>query len=718
MEDNSGSVMYWARSALSVRNSLVAILCVLTGIIGYYTVALTIDAIHKRDNAIVASNAGAVADRMLDAAAALAVERELTARALGIGGYAGAIDSGMVARITRQREVAQGLLDGVIGDLGAAGAPALAPYLGAVQRNADDLRVLRVRVDEALRQGGTLGEDEPLAETWWPTVSGVIDALERLRLAAEFRPDDTLDFPPRFSRIQELAALKQAVWTMTEYTAREREVLAAALAGDAPLSADQILQLGIYRGHIDGGWDTVRAYVSRPTADPEIVRLQRKNGSMFEGYRQLRASIMRAGMAGAAYPATADQWRARSQAASASVEELARLAGQVSARIAETAVARGERHIRVDIILLVAGGTAILLSFWIVLRRVSQPLGQMTQAMKRLAAGDKEIAISWTERADEIGAMARALQVFRENAIENERLQEERRERESRAQEEKRGSMLELADRFEAQVTGVVESVAAEIREMEGIAARMAETADQGSQKSATVAAASREATTNVTTVAVAAEKLSASIAEIGRQVGQSADISGRAVERATRTDETVQGLTQAAARIGEVVELINDIAGQTNLLALNATIEAARAGEAGKGFAVVANEVKNLANQTARATGEISAQISAVQDETRDAVTDIQSIRDIIGEINEISMTIAAGVERQGVSTKEIARNVHQAAAGTEEVNATIETVSTAADETGSAARQVMEATKSLTQRADDLSHEVTRFLAGIRNG
>jgi methyl-accepting chemotaxis protein len=697
---------------------LVAILCLLTGIIGYYTIALTIDAKHKRDNAIVASTAGAAADRLLDAAASLAAEREVTARALGIGGFAGAIDPGSRDEIAGYRAAAQSFLEDAARAPSLVERSALGPHLSDIRRREKALGVLRARVDELLRQGGTLAANDELAEQWWPTVSGVIEALERLRLAAEFRPDDTLDFPPRFSRIQDFAALKQAVWKITEYTARERDVLTAALSKKVPLSVDQILQLGIYQGHIDGGWDAVRAYASRPTADPSIVSAQRKAGKLFEGYRQLRADIMRAGMADGAYRTTAEDLRQRSQATSVSVQELARLAGQASARISTAAVDRGQRHIRVDIGLLIAGGIAIALSFWIVLWRVTRPLGRMTDAMERLAAGDKQIDISWTDRADEIGGMARALGVFRENAIENERLQQERRERESRTLEEKRGSMLELADRFEAQVTGVVDAVAEEVRQMEGIAGQMAGTADQGSEKSAAVAAASREATSNVTTVAMAAEELSASISEIGRQAGQSADISGRAVDQAIRTDETVRGLTEAAGRIGEVVELINDIAGQTNLLALNATIEAARAGEAGKGFAVVANEVKNLASQTAKATQEISAQIAAVQEETRDAVADIQGIRDIIGEINDISMTIAAAVEQQGISTKEIARNVQQAAAGTEEVSANIDSVSTAADETGSAARQVMTATESLAQRAGDLSHEVGRFLAGIRNG
>ena len=717
MEGSSGSISYRARRALSVRNSLVAILCVLTGIIGYYTIALTIDAKHKRDNAIAASHAGMAADRMLDAAAALAAEREATARALGIGGFTGAVASGSRDEVSRRRAAVRSVLEDVTRAVDAAGTSSLEPYLAAVRQKERDLEALRGRIDGVLQQAGTQGAGDEIGEQWVSVTSGVIEALERLRLAAEFRPDDTLDFPPRFSRIQEFAALKQAVWKIAEYTARERDVLATALSNAGPLSAEQILQLGVFRGHIDGSWDTVRAYASRPTADPSIVAAQRKTEQMFAGYQQMRAEIIRTGISGGAFRTSAEDWRTRSKAASASVEELARLAGQASARIADAAVDRGERHIRVDMFLFVAGGTAILLSFWIVLWRVTRPLGRMTGAMERLAAGDKQIDISWAARADEIGGMARALGVFRENAIENERLQQERLERDARVQEEKRGSMLELAARFEAQVTGLVEAVAEEIRQMGGIAGRMAETADQGSQKSATVAAASREATSNVTTVAMAAEELSASIAEIGRQAGQSANISGRAVDQANRTDETVQGLTKAAGRIGEVVGLINDIAGQTNLLALNATIEAARAGEAGKGFAVVANEVKNLANQTARATEDISREITAVQEETRDAVTDIQGIRDIIGELNDISMTIAAAVEQQDASTREIARNVQQAAVGTEDVNTNIESVSTAADETGAAARQVMTATESLTQRAGDLSREVARFLAGIRN-
>jgi len=335
-----------------------------------------------------------------------------------------------------------------------------------------------------------------------------------------------------------------------------------------------------------------------------------------------------------------------------------------------------------------------------------------------VAAGDRTVRVRFAGRQDEIGEMARALEIFRENAIEKDRLQAEQAEAERRGSEERQRARMELADRFEAQVQGLVDGVAGEIGDMQRAANGMTATADETSRQSAAVAAASEQATTNVATVATAAEQLSASIAEIGRQAEQSAEIASRAVDHAQRSDATMRSLDAASRRIGEVVDLINKIAGQTNLLALNATIEAARAGEAGKGFAVVAGEVKNLANQTAKATEEIARQIEAVQGETKAAVADIDDIRRIIGEINDISMTIATAVEQQGASTREIARNVQQAAKGTESVNQNIESVSRAAGETGAAAGQVLSATDSLSNRAKALSTEVKRFLEGVRAG
>jgi methyl-accepting chemotaxis protein len=351
-------------------------------------------------------------------------------------------------------------------------------------------------------------------------------------------------------------------------------------------------------------------------------------------------------------------------------------------------------------------------------KTVTRPIKVMTDAMASLAAGDTDAEVPDRRRRDEIGGMAGAVQIFKDNAIDKIRLEQEQAEAHQRVEEEKRQAMLGMADRFELQVKEVVDGVSSSATEMQATAQQMSSTAEETSRQSASVATASNQATANVETVAATAEELSASIAEIGRQVMQSAKIAQNAVDETEATNDTVKGLAEAAGRIGEVVTLINDIAGQTNLLALNATIEAARAGEAGKGFAVVAQEVKNLANQTAKATEEISSQIGAVQDETDSAVGAIGRIRSIIGEVNDIATTISSAVEEQGVSTQEIARNVQQAARGTQDVNANIENVRKAAGETGSAAGQVLDASQEMARQAEGLRSEVDRFLQEIRIG
>jgi methyl-accepting chemotaxis protein len=349
-------------------------------------------------------------------------------------------------------------------------------------------------------------------------------------------------------------------------------------------------------------------------------------------------------------------------------------------------------------------------------RGISAPIGTMTGAMTRLADGDLEIHVPAQERTNEIGKMAKAVQVFKENAIRVKEMEAEQEAAEKRAEEEKRAAMNQIADEFQASVGGVVHNVSAAATQMQTTAQSMSSTSEETSRQATAVAAAAEQASANVQTVASAAEELSASIGEIGRQVSKSTEVAARAVTAAHSTDTKVQGLADAAQRIGEVVALINDIADQTNLLALNATIEAARAGDAGKGFAVVASEVKNLANQTAKATEEISTQISGVQSATGEAVVAIKEIGTTIGEVNEIAATIASAVEEQGAATQEIARNVEQAAAGTEDVTSNIGGVNQAASETGAASSQVLSAAGELGQQAEDLRTEVDKFLGNIK--
>ncbi len=368
--------------------------------------------------------------------------------------------------------------------------------------------------------------------------------------------------------------------------------------------------------------------------------------------------------------------------------------------------------------LLVAGVLLLLVSALGLLfsRQITRAIGRMTDAMRRLADGDTGIEVPGLGKKDELGAMAETVEVFKQNAIEANRLREEQAEQERRAQEEKAQAMANLADELETSVKGVADTVASACTEMQSTAKSMSSMAQEASGQSNKVAAASEQAAGNVQTVASATDELSSSVQEVGRHVTMAREISQEAVDTAARTNDTVQTLAATAQKIGEVVNLISDIAEQTNLLALNATIEAARAGEAGKGFAVVASEVKSLANQTATATEEIASQISNMQSVTDETVSAITSIREVIGKIGDTNTAIASTVEQQSAATQEIARNAQEAAAGTHNVSDSIGSVQSAAGETGSAADQMLQSTGELTKQAELLRGEVDRFLGEIR--
>jgi methyl-accepting chemotaxis protein len=407
--------------------------------------------------------------------------------------------------------------------------------------------------------------------------------------------------------------------------------------------------------------------------------------------------------------------------AASSASELATMAvasaqGEVIAarnRAAEALVLSGKVSGGLSIVLVLVLVATVAFSFL----GVARPMKLLNRAMARMAKGDLGVVIPGAKRGDEIGDIAKTVTVIRENAELKARDEAETRiDLDKAAAVARKREMVQLADSFEQAVGNIVETVSAASSQLEASAGSLTATAERSQELTIVVAAASEEASANVQSVASATEQMASSVNEIGRQVQESATIAHSAVAQASHTNERVAALALAASRIGDVVELINTIAGQTNLLALNATIEAARAGDAGRGFAVVASEVKALAEQTAKATGEISQQINGIQAATRESVGAIKEIGTTIGRMSEIASTIASAVEQQGAATQEISRNVQQAAQGTLQVSVNITDVQRGASETGTASSHVLSAAQSLSLDSNRLKAEVGKFLDSVR--
>ena len=376
-----------------------------------------------------------------------------------------------------------------------------------------------------------------------------------------------------------------------------------------------------------------------------------------------------------------------------------------------------ESLIKVLITIVVAFALVLAgLSWWKMTVGVVKPIINMTGVMTALSQGNIRIEIPDAGKKDEIGAMAKALLVFKNNALETENMRARQKEMERMAEEQRKAEMTRIADDFEGQVMGVIKAVSAAAEQMQASAQHLSAIATQTSSQVSAVSAATEEASVNVQSVAAAIEEFTASIQEINRQIAGTTSESRAASEEAQKTNRLVDTLQKTSEGVGEVVALIQAISEQTNLLALNATIEAARAGEAGKGFSVVANEVKNLAGQTKKSTDEIREKISHMLELSGNSASAVKSISDVIGRISENASAVAAAAEQQGATTREISNSVQQAALGTQEVARNITGVSQSSAETGQMASEVLSASSELMRQSEILRGEVEKFIKGIR--
>jgi methyl-accepting chemotaxis protein len=578
------------------------------------------------------------------------------------------------------------------------------------ERAFREFEAFRAKVDENLAKPGAERAPE-IVQGFFPALTNLIlVAGNRLRLTLE-----TLTSPPSVALAQ-LVGLRHLTAQMAENAGRERGFLGGIIGARSKLVTEGARTVAGFRGQVELAWETIVPIRRRAETPAKIVAaIAGVESEYFGTYGEIRDAVFAAGNTGE-YKVTGSEYVARATTAVNSILHLANEMGNASNDEANDEASRSISSLTLNAALLFAGIALAVVSFWVAFRRILGPLNAMTGAMTRLAAGDKTIDIPGMNNKDEIGEMGATVQVFKDNMIETDRLRAEQSDVEQRQLQQRKADMHKLADAFEGAVGEIVENVSSAATELEASASTLTSTAERAQELATAVTAASEEASTNVQSVASASEEMTSSVNEISRQVQESSRVANEAVDQARKTNDRVGELSKAAARIGDVVELINTIAGQTNLLALNATIEAARAGEAGRGFAVVATEVKALAEQTAKATGEISQQISGIQAATQDSVAAIREIGDTIGRMSEISSTIAAAVEEQGAATQEISRNIQHAAQGTSQVSSNITDVQRGASETGSASSQVLTAAQSLSGESNRLKLEVGKFLNTVR--
>ena len=476
------------------------------------------------------------------------------------------------------------------------------------------------------------------------------------------------------------------------------------------------------RETIDRGISTAVAQIA-DGADKERLRSIGALTTQYDGAMTEVGKLAKAGQSGANDADKAKRDQLVSQAHSVATQALG-LMGEAVERAEKAAKATKTQAAdelfsanRINFALGMVVMISLVISMVFTFFGISRPLMRLNGALDKMAGGQLDVEIPGAARGDEIGDIAKTVVVIRENADHRAREEAEQKAHQDEvAAQQRKQEMQKLADAFEGAVGRIVEAVSSASTELEASASKMAHTAEEAEKLTAAVAGASEIATSNVQSVASATEEMASSIHEISRQVQDSSRIASSAVQQANKTNDRINQLATAAQRIGDVVDLINTIAGQTNLLALNATIEAARAGEAGRGFAVVAAEVKALAEQTAKATDEISQQISGMQAATEESVSAIKEIGTTIGQMSEISSAIASAVEQQGSATQEISRNVQQAAQGTMQVSANIADVERGAAETGQSSSQVLAAARSLSTDSAQLKTEVARFLSSVR--
>ncbi len=691
----------------SISGKLVIVIVLILPIFVWQLGTDTIQSLRSYDDMKVLDHQNAAANTLIAGVYEILLERLATNNALLAEQPAG---SDVLSAIEKNRLVAVAKVSAAYADLSGLEFPNKAGLLGELKAAIEKANNYRAKADTAVKQAKA-GRDADTVKNLFVSLSELSAASQKVWGAVL---SNTSEYDPELGRLSNLRTL---AWNLREIAGIERSHIAAAIPSKSAIPADKLTAISENRAQIALMWRFVQAGLKQNEHPAIIKGVQLAKEGYFAGFQPLADQMLKASAEGAAYPMAQQPWVDTTTPQLFTLLEVMYGAGVASEAHTAAAKAAALKSLTISLVLLGLGIIALTTAALIVTRSVIRPLKKLTDAMRELAEGNFAVVLPGLGRQDEVGDMARAVETFKVNAEQKARDEAEAKIRQDRlAAQQRRADMIRLADGFENAVGEIVETVSSASTELEASATALTSTAGRSQELTTMVAAASEEATTNVRSVASATEEMASSVNEIGRQVQDSARMANEAVDQARKTNDRVSELSKAAARIGDVVELINTIAGQTNLLALNATIEAARAGEAGRGFAVVASEVKALAEQTAKATGEIGQQITGIQSATQESVNAIKEISGTIEKLSEISSTIAAAVEEQSAATQEISRNVQQAAQGTQQVSSNITDVQRGTSETGSASSQVLSSAQSLTTQSHRLKIEVGKFLEVVR--